>query len=236
MRFRTAQVAIVPMWVIQHPEVHGNATRIAVFAGVQAAHFEMPDREWKSMRELAYATGEMIGLGEEACRKHIAELVVIGAIERHDDGSLGISLGTHIPTLGTTVPKGANHTSTSSSRDTERDTRGVGMEQVVPDLFGEFWHMYPRKVGKPAAIRAWKAHVGNARDNAVLVGLRPWVEYWKARNEPEFVPHPATWLNQERWNDTPPPITAKRNGKPSMMDGLRSLEELYDDAGMLRTS
>jgi len=38
-----------------------------------------------------------------------------------------------------------------------------------------------------------------------MTALYEWARIWNARNEPEFIPHPATWLNGERWEDDFPP-------------------------------
>ncbi len=65
-----------------------------------------------------------------------------------------------------------------------------------------FWTAYPRRVGKPAALRAWKAvrPQCQATVDAISDGLERWRESW---TEPRFIPHPATWLNQRRWEDQP---------------------------------
>lgn len=61
--------------------------------------------------------------------------------------------------------------------------------------------LYPKKVGKPVAIKA----IIKAID---LFGLDTLTErtraFCSARNgNTEFIPHPATWFNQERFNDDP---------------------------------
>ena len=74
------------------------------------------------------------------------------------------------------------------------------------DAFAEFfWPNYPRRVAKPAALRAWRAIKPQTEDTltAIVDGLAPWVKHWKQRGDPNFIPHPATWLNQRRWEDTP---------------------------------
>lgn len=71
------------------------------------------------------------------------------------------------------------------------------------DLFERwFWSAYPRRIGKPAALRAWKAvkPQNQATIDAIAKGLAIWVTHW---TEPRFTPHPSTWLNQRRWEDTP---------------------------------
>jgi hypothetical protein len=75
--------------------------------------------------------------------------------------------------------------------------------ETAPESFEAFWSEYPRKVGKPAARRAWKKV--NGHSSAVMPGLCRWKAYWDRRNEPEFIPHASTWLNQERWGDEPEP-------------------------------
>jgi hypothetical protein len=40
--------------------------------------------------------------------------------------------------------------------------------------------------------------------------LERWKEYWDySETEPRFIPHPATWLNQERYKDEPPETKPK---------------------------
>lgn len=82
-----------------------------------------------------------------------------------------------------------------------------GDDGVFDSIFDAFWKQYPRKTGKPAAKKALKP-VAN-QPEAIVTGLAKWVEFWNAdRTEQRFIPHPATWLNQRRWEDDPPPIAA----------------------------
>jgi len=92
---------------------------------------------------------------------------------------------------------------------------------VLADGFDTWWQQYPRKVSKPAARKAYaKALRGGATADDVLAGLLPWCAYWHARGEPEFVPHPATWLNGERWNDAPPEHARRGQGALGVLDVL----------------
>ena len=67
----------------------------------------------------------------------------------------------------------------------------------------DFWEIYPRKAAKKAALNAW-AKLSNADRWNAIEGLVDWRRVWIARGEMEFVPHPATWLNGERWTDELP--------------------------------
>ena len=70
--------------------------------------------------------------------------------------------------------------------------------------FKEFWVAYPRKQGKRNAQKAFdQAKERGMPDTKVLV--HP-INQWKATKEwadPKFIPHPATWLNRDGWEDVP---------------------------------
>ena len=70
--------------------------------------------------------------------------------------------------------------------------------------FWLFWQMYPRKIDKDRARRAWKKlSPARAMANAILEGLRNWKKCDQWQDE-RFIPHPTTWLNGRRWESTPP--------------------------------
>lgn len=69
-------------------------------------------------------------------------------------------------------------------------------------LFEEFWKIYPRRVGKLAARRAWdKARPTPELFERIKHTLSWQVPLW---TDPQFVPHPSTWLNAGRWDDEAP--------------------------------
>ncbi len=66
-----------------------------------------------------------------------------------------------------------------------------------------FWDLYPRKVGKTKAVKAWIAMNSLEKANAI-VGLRLWkkTEQWN-RDSGKYVPYASTFLAQRRWEDEP---------------------------------
>lgn len=72
-------------------------------------------------------------------------------------------------------------------------------KNIYTSNFESFWKDYPRKIGRLAALRAFKAALKKDSFEAVMTGLA------KAIFSPDqkFIPHPATWLNQGRWMDEP---------------------------------
>jgi uncharacterized protein YdaU (DUF1376 family) len=71
------------------------------------------------------------------------------------------------------------------------------------DLFPKFWKLYPNKKGKAAAEKAWKK-LKVTEDLLALItqGLaKQCVSPGWTKDNGQFIPHPATWLNGKRWED-----------------------------------
>lgn len=69
--------------------------------------------------------------------------------------------------------------------------------------FQEFWLAYPRKIGKGAARRSWKRiRPDTELQQRILNSLsqHTYSHDW-SREYGRFIPHPSTFLNQERWDD-----------------------------------
>jgi uncharacterized protein YdaU (DUF1376 family) len=71
-----------------------------------------------------------------------------------------------------------------------------------PSRFEEFWAIYPRKVSRAAAKKAFDKLAPNDELLVVMlkaVGTQAKSEQWA--KDPQFIPYPATWLNGKRWED-----------------------------------
>lgn len=67
-----------------------------------------------------------------------------------------------------------------------------------------FWPSYPRKVGKPQALAKFIVKARQSTARAIVAGLRAHVVAWEESGiESKFIPHPSTWLNQERYLEPP---------------------------------
>ncbi len=75
---------------------------------------------------------------------------------------------------------------------------------VEPTGFAEFWNAYPRRKDRNRAQKAYAQALKRGDAQTIFEGLR------KQRNdmlmriaqgESKYVPHPTTWLNNDRWND-----------------------------------
>lgn len=81
-------------------------------------------------------------------------------------------------------------------------TRGVSGKAVT--RFDEFWEIYPKRVDKAGCLRKWSAHGLDALADRIInhvrakAASRDWV-----KEEGRYVPMPATYLNQRRWEGDP---------------------------------
>lgn len=81
--------------------------------------------------------------------------------------------------------------------------RDIKQEYIKQTDFDVFWNYYPKKVGKEAARKSWDKMKPMLND--VLGALHWQVEsdQWSKSNG-QFIPNPATYLNQGRWQDEKP--------------------------------
>ena len=67
--------------------------------------------------------------------------------------------------------------------------------------FNDFWQLYPRKVSRKMAEKAW-LKLSAAEQQQALSALPVHILYWdKAGTAKEYIPHASTWLNQARYED-----------------------------------
>jgi len=85
----------------------------------------------------------------------------------------------------------------------EGEGEGIGSLIKKDEKFAEFWDTYPRKAGKQAAQRAWKTAITKANPEQIIIAAGTFRH--DPNREDQYTPHPATWLNQGRWDDEPLP-------------------------------
>lgn len=75
----------------------------------------------------------------------------------------------------------------------------LGQSQEYPAGFSLFWYGYPKKEGKGSAVTSFSKLSKEDKLNAIK-GLKKWKERNKDK-EKQYIPKPATWLNERRWED-----------------------------------
>ena len=89
-------------------------------------------------------------------------------------------------------------------------------ENAIAFSFARFWDAYPRHEAKQTARKAfYKLNP----DEELLEKMLDAIERWKRTAQWQedggrYIPHPATWINQRRWEDDPPKAADKPSYKP----------------------
>ena len=66
--------------------------------------------------------------------------------------------------------------------------------------FDAFWSVYPRKIAKGHARKAFDKACKIADPIAILTAVKKFADATQGTDK-QFIPHPTTWLNGERWED-----------------------------------
>ncbi|MFH1614890.1 MAG: hypothetical protein ABIG61_07390 [Planctomycetota bacterium] len=75
-------------------------------------------------------------------------------------------------------------------------------EAAIAARFNRFWAVYPRRVAIGNAKKVWakiKPDDNLTQKMITAIGKQAMAHGWY--RDKKFCPHPATWLNAERWND-----------------------------------
>jgi hypothetical protein len=108
---------------------------------------------------------------------------------------------------------------TPPDTDTETDTDTENKTPLTPlcptskttldghVFFDRFWRSYPKRIGKGAAEKAFKKiKPSESLLQTMILAIENFTEseQWK-KDGGQYIPNPATWLNQKRWEDEVPP-------------------------------
>jgi hypothetical protein len=78
------------------------------------------------------------------------------------------------------------------NHNTKEDTKEIYMSS-----FELFWNLYPRKVSKKKTLSIF-LKIDLKEFDDIVKGVRNLIN---TNTEIKYIPHPSTWLNQERWKD-----------------------------------
>ena len=75
----------------------------------------------------------------------------------------------------------------------------ITINHISIDQFETFWKIYPKKVSKENAKKAWIKIKPN--DDLIVKITKAVKDQKLSERESQFIPHAATWLNNKRWED-----------------------------------
>jgi len=107
-------------------------------------------------------------------------------------------LATRSATSCTRNPVKASRTRVSSGDITRHNNKYYMLK-----CFERFWSEYPKKVGKKKAREKFiRLSLDEKKFKKIMEALRTQKEspQWK-RDEGQYIPHPTTWINGDRWED-----------------------------------
>ena len=111
----------------------------------------------------------------------------------HENGADGSVHG------GLTEDSVSGHGGLTGGKEQGTGNKEQGGSAIAAE-FDAFWAIYPRKEAKQNAARAYAKARKSTEAAVILAGLTAHLPKWAA-GEAKFIPHAATWLNGERWDD-----------------------------------
>lgn len=121
-----------------------------------------------------------------------------------------------------------NNTTTLSKDITKK--RSISKERKEKEKkenadFDRFWKVYPNKKGKGVARTAFQKAQEKVSVDVMISAVENQKQsrQWK-EDGGKYIPHPATWLNQERWEDSTE-IEVEQKSSNGFLDILRDIEE-----------
>lgn len=149
------------------------------------------------------------------------------SVDDHVNGSLNHALNSAYEASAEFTPGRERKGKEGKGREQEEETSSPATPPMpTPTGFDAFWDEYPRRVGKQAAIKAWTKAVKHTTPAALLDGALRLAQ--DPNREDQFTPHPATWLNEGRWEDDPlPDRTQTARARPSTTDaGIAAIQAM----------
>ncbi len=143
------------------------------------------------------------GLRNEDDRREQNRIAQARFKARHKDGNQGKPQSA---TVSRGKPQKA-HTDTEAEADADADAETVLTHPHAPTArgvyspdFDKFWEAYPKRLGKGGAWKAWKITKPDLQTVLNSLSGHRQSDQWK-KNGGQFIPHPATWLNNRGWDD-----------------------------------
>jgi hypothetical protein len=173
-------------------------SRLSFKARGLLAYIESHTTEWEiSVHWLAANNPE----GKEAIRSAIVELENLGYLHREQE-NIGGRFGE--VTYITQEPLAENPLTENRplKKTIEKNTIDKNKER---EQFDEFWAIYPKKVDKTQAVRMFRRVLNRASFEEILAGVIRLANDPNLPTEKRFIKNPATWLNNDGWEEGPLP-------------------------------
>ena len=129
-------------------------------------------------------------------------LIACGFIEQTEDASNTLADASNLIAFDTQETETETEI-TETDPDSEKEPKPARARVVYGQEFLSFWAAYPKKIGKDAAWKSWKKTKPPIEEVLSAISAQIETPAWKKEGG-QFIPNPATWLNQGRWKDEIP--------------------------------
>jgi len=170
---------------------------------------------------IGYGQKQLEGIGENTDTPPVESTgTPIG--ENNEESNTGISNTSFSNTLSNT-----KHTAREDGENRHGEEKGHTPSQK---RFDEFWSAYPRKVGKGAAEKAYaKIKPDQALQDQIMGAIADAKQSFSWRKDNgQYIPNPATWLNQRRWEDELEAQTSSVIENPQAEMARRAIEVIMN--------
>lgn len=206
-RHESTQFTTVPNWVVRDPNYSPNAFRLLAYLLSHSDGYELTYKQIERQTTLGrYAINEaakfLIAEGwlewkqeKGSNGQYLAKTWIIKHPKQADPlPNESATESFHYGTINGHKEEHSLEKNTNKRRTPVRDTS---------EYFAEFWDVYPRKLDKGKAERAFKTAIKKTNPEEIIRAAE------RYRDDPtrkdDFTKYPATWLNAESWNNEPDP-------------------------------
>jgi hypothetical protein len=163
----------------------------------------------------------LVGETQKTLLPLLTELEGAGVFSRDDDGTIfsrRMRRDEYIRTIRAEAGRlggNASHLLNQNQSKIQAKAKQTGKQSLTPSSssssknkeytldFLAFYKSYPLKKARPKAFKAWlKVNPQNGLVEEIMTALETQKKSidWQ-KNNGEYIPHPATWLNDRRWED-----------------------------------
>lgn len=192
--------------VMRDPELHISAKAIyaylCTFAGSKKSCYPPRDMICKDLR-----------ISKDCFTKHLKQLVSLGYVvvtQEKEKGRFSHNVYT-LPDMVLPCPENADTVNAGHGETVPKNNKSKSNTKSKNNIpskdpesgFNVFWAAYPKKKDKEAARKAWfKLRPDEQLQGVILQAITVQANTADWRKESgRFIPYPATWLNNKRWED-----------------------------------
>jgi hypothetical protein len=188
------------------------------FTQIHNAWIRDPNLSYKAKGLLTYLLSHEVGYtitigqiiresgdGKQSVRSALEELIKAGYLEtQRTTDERGYNAGLAYFIKDPAIPKSENPTLDNPTLDNqtalENNLTKKTIKQEKPTDYGfdTFWMLYPKRIGKADALKAWNKATKKKTVDELISLTKAYSE--SKLPEMTFIPYPASWLNKELYD------------------------------------